>query len=74
VITDGVSEAQDPAGALFGGARVEAMLARMGRGGATAQSVVEALQADVGVFVAGAEPADDITILALRWQGPVSAG
>jgi hypothetical protein len=50
------------------------MLARMGRGGATAQSVVEALQADVGVFVAGAEPADDITILALRWQGPVSAG
>ena len=70
VITDGVSEAQDPAGALFGGARVEAMLARMGSGAATARSVVEALQADVGVFVAGAEPADDLTILALRWQGP----
>ena len=74
VITDGVSEAQDPAGALFGGARVEAMLTRMGSGAATARSVVEALQADVGAFVAGAEPADDLTILALRWQGPGTAG
>ena len=70
VITDGVSEAQDPAGALYGGERVEAMLTRLGRGAATARNVVEALQADVGVFVAGAEPADDLTILALRWQGP----
>jgi len=69
VITDGVSEAQDPAGALFGGARVEAMLTRMGSG-TTAQGVVEALQAEVDVFAAGAEPADDLTILALRWQGP----
>jgi serine phosphatase RsbU (regulator of sigma subunit) len=74
VITDGVSEAQDPAGALFGGARVEAMLTRLGSGRGTARSVVEALQADVGVFVAGAEPADDLTILALRWQGPGTTG
>jgi serine phosphatase RsbU (regulator of sigma subunit) len=70
VITDGVSEAQDPAGALFGGARVEAMLARMGGGAASAQSIVDALQAEVGAFANGAEPADDLTILALRWQGP----
>jgi serine phosphatase RsbU (regulator of sigma subunit) len=74
VITDGVSEAQDPAGDLFGGARVEAMLTRLGSGAATARSVVEALQAEVGVFVAGAEPADDLTILALRWQGPGRTG
>jgi serine phosphatase RsbU (regulator of sigma subunit) len=70
VITDGVSEGQDPAGALFGGARVEAMLTRMGSGEATARGIVEALQAEVDAFAAGAEPADDLTILALRWQGP----
>ncbi len=74
VITDGVSEAQDPAGALYGGARVEAMLPGLGGGAATARGVVDALQADVGAFAAGAEPADDLTILALRWHGPGTAG
>ena len=29
-----------------------------------------ALHADVVAFAAGAEPADDLTILALRWSGP----
>jgi serine phosphatase RsbU (regulator of sigma subunit) len=72
VITDGVSEAQDPAGALYGGARVAAMLSRLGGGAATARGVVDALQADVDAFAAGAEPADDLTILALRWHGPAA--
>ena len=39
-------------------------------GDATARDVVDALRADVGAFAAGAEPADDLTILALRWNGP----
>ncbi len=72
VITDGVSEAQNRAGALYGGARVEAVLTRLGAA-ATAQHAVAALQADVNAFAVGAEPADDLTILALRWQGPGTA-
>ena len=74
VITDGVTEAQDPAGALYGSARVEAILPRLSGGAATARGVVDALQADVAAFAAGAEPADDLTILALRWLGPGPAG
>ena len=65
-----MSEAQDLAGALYGGERVEAMLTRIGSGAVTARGMVEALQAEVDAFAAGAEPADDLTILALRWQGP----
>jgi serine phosphatase RsbU (regulator of sigma subunit) len=43
-------------------------------GKATAQAITEALRAEVDAFAAGAEPADDLTILALRWQGPDAAG
>jgi hypothetical protein len=31
---------------------------------------VAALRSDVKTFAAGAEPADDMTVLALRWHGP----
>jgi hypothetical protein len=40
---------------------------------AGAREVVASLQADVAAFAAGAEPADDLTILALRWLGPRGA-
>jgi CHASE2 domain-containing sensor protein/serine phosphatase RsbU (regulator of sigma subunit) len=73
-ITDGVSEARNPAGALYGGARVEAILRRPDSGAASARGVVAALKADVEAFAAGAEAADDLTILALRWRGPGAAG
>jgi hypothetical protein len=33
--------------------------------------VIEHLQAAVATFVAGAEPSDDLTILMLRWKGPI---
>jgi hypothetical protein len=35
---------------------------------------VRALQADVAAFATAAEPADDLTILTLRWNGPGGAG
>ena len=44
------------------------------RRGVGARELVEALQADVAAFAAGAEAADDLTILALRWNGPAGAG
>ncbi len=70
VVTDGVTEAQDRAGTLYGGERVEVFLRQSGGGTATARTVVDALRTDVEAFAAGAEPADDLTILALRWRGP----
>jgi serine phosphatase RsbU (regulator of sigma subunit)/CHASE2 domain-containing sensor protein len=73
LMTDGVTEAQTPDGQLYGNQRLQHLLLELQRRGATAREVVEALQADVGVFAAGAEPADDLTILALRWNGPGGA-
>jgi len=73
-VTDGVTEAQNRAGALYGSARVEAILPALGRGRITVRVVVDGLRADVEAFAAGAEPADDLTILALRWRGPGGAG
>jgi CHASE2 domain-containing sensor protein len=72
-VSDGVTEARNRAGALYGSERVGALLPGLGRGKASARDVVGALRADVEAFVAGAEPSDDLTILALRWHGPGSA-
>lgn len=65
VVSDGVTEARDVAGALYGAERVAEVLA----GAATAQGAVERLGADVAAFARGAAPADDITVLALSWRG-----
>jgi len=69
VTTDGVSEAMDPSGALLGAERTRAILAAM-PAGASAKTVVDELYAGVGRFVAGAEASDDLTVLAIRWDGP----
>jgi serine phosphatase RsbU (regulator of sigma subunit) len=68
--TDGATEAQDPGGALYGHARVEQVIGELFRGDASARELVTALQADVLAFEDGAEANDDLTILALRWNGP----
>lgn len=68
VVTDGITEALDVAGARYGVARVEALLERIK--GASADALVAALREDVRGFVGAAEPADDLTLLALRWAGP----
>ena len=74
LMTDGVTEAQDPAGHLYGHHRLEALMrahrATTLRPGTTAtRQLVEDLYADVQTFAGGAEAADDLTILVLRWQG-----
>ncbi len=66
--TDGVTEAMDERMALFGEARLQASLASMPAGLAPAQ-VGQALREEVGSFVGGAEQADDITMLVLRYEG-----
>ncbi len=70
LMTDGVTEAQNPAGELYGPARAELKLIELGQSEVGAQALVMALQADALAFAAGAEAADDLTILALRWLVP----
>ncbi|MEO8303625.1 MAG: CHASE2 domain-containing protein [Betaproteobacteria bacterium] len=74
LISDGVTEALSPVGALYGGARVRALLQRLATPDTNAGAVVDALRVDVDAFAAGTEPADDITVLVLRWHGPDGDG
>jgi sigma-B regulation protein RsbU (phosphoserine phosphatase) len=61
--TDGVTDAQAADGARFDEAGLFAAVERA-RGG-TASDVIDAIVADLDAFTAGAEPADDITMVAL---------
>lgn len=62
VVTDGVTEAMDRAGAFYGAARLQAVLKNT--------PDVTAVRVDVQRFAGGAEQADDLTLLCLRWNGP----
>jgi len=70
LMTDGVTEAQNTAGALYGHARAERVIADLFGGDASARELLTGLQADVRVFEDGAEANDDLTLIALRWNGP----
>jgi adenylate cyclase len=67
--TDGITEAMSPAGELYGKDRLRAVLEQT-RNAPTADAVGHAVLDDLAGFVGGAEPADDLTLLVLRWQGP----
>jgi len=69
VISDGVTEAQNVDGGFYGRTRLQDVISLRGRT-ATARALIDALRIDVEAFVAAAEPADDFTILVLRWIGP----
>jgi serine phosphatase RsbU (regulator of sigma subunit)/CHASE2 domain-containing sensor protein len=73
VVTDGVTEAMNRSSELYGSARVLEILPQLATADARALDVVKGLRADVDAFAAGAEPADDLTILALRWRGPAAS-
>jgi serine phosphatase RsbU (regulator of sigma subunit)/CHASE2 domain-containing sensor protein len=65
--TDGITDMRDPAGEMYGRARMEAVLQAWRERPSGAQGVVDALRGDAQTFAAGAEPADDLTVLAFRW-------
>lgn len=67
VITDGITEASNRDGQLYGHKRLEAVFAA--RNGVAPAVLVEAVRKDVLDFTAGAEQADDMSVLALRWNG-----
>jgi len=68
VVTDGATEAQNPEKEFFGVERLRTVLSWLPEN-VDPQELVRKLNEDVNRFAAGAEPADDITLLAVRWTG-----
>ena len=64
--TDGVMEAQNLANELFTSARYESLLQSLTN--STPSELVERIKAEVNRFAIGRDPADDLTMLALRWE------
>jgi len=67
VYTDGVTEAMDNNQALYSEARLEEVMNRCGD--KSAEQMVRAVEDSLKEFCGGAEQSDDITMLALRFQG-----
>ncbi|MBS7538326.1 SpoIIE family protein phosphatase [Ancylobacter lacus] len=72
LFTDGVTEAFDPDGNAYGDARLAEVLAACGGVEVPIAATVEAVRASVRRFERGAPPADDLTCLAVRYDGPHS--
>ena len=68
IVTDGVTEAQTMAGAFFDRAGAIATLSALPRDWHAADATA-ALTLDVREFEAGAEPSDDLTVLAVKRRG-----
>jgi serine phosphatase RsbU (regulator of sigma subunit) len=67
MVTDGVTEAHDAKGELYGSAR---LLAALGKAGSRSlEEVAQGLEQDVADFVGELEAADDAALLLLRWNG-----
>jgi serine phosphatase RsbU (regulator of sigma subunit)/CHASE2 domain-containing sensor protein len=73
VVTDGATEAMNPAREFFGVDRLRTSLSWMPHPVEPAE-IVRRLREDVTRFAAGAEPPDDITLVALRWEGGAEGG
>jgi serine phosphatase RsbU (regulator of sigma subunit) len=67
LFTDGVTEAMNPVGELYGIKRLRAVI-EAGRPFENPAALVSTIRADVARFAAGAEVADDLTLLGLRWN------
>lgn len=69
IYTDGVTEATDAMGAMFGSERLWASVGRAAAARCGPRGMVEAVRREVTEFVAGAPQADDLTLLVLQWNG-----
>jgi serine phosphatase RsbU (regulator of sigma subunit) len=70
LLTDGITEAQNPQSHWYGRAQAFACLSALAQEHQSAATVCESLYQDVERFTAGAPPADDITIMAIRFTAP----
>ncbi len=68
VVTDGATEAMNPQRDFFGVERLRTSLSWMPEDADPAE-LIRRLREDIARFAAGAEPADDITLLVLKWMG-----
>jgi serine phosphatase RsbU (regulator of sigma subunit) len=71
-LSDGATEAMNPAKEFFGAERLRTSLGWLGDN-PDAPTIVNRVRDDVRRFSGDAEPADDLTLLAVRWIGPASA-
>ena len=67
LITDGVTEAQNGRGELFGVAR---LLSSDALAPGTASGICEAIREEVRAYEEGTEATDDLTVMAVRYLGP----
>ena len=67
LVTDGITEAQDPGGALYGRTR---LMTELSRHAGSATQMCEGLRDAVRAFEDGIEATDDLTVMALRFVGP----
>jgi phosphoserine phosphatase RsbU/P len=70
IYSDGVSEASNPAGEMFGEERLRAFT--RGFAGASAAQLADAVHAALRDFSGGAPQGDDITLLVLKYKGKPS--
>ena len=68
VYTDGVPEATDKNGEMFGVERAEEVLSKMSD--ATPKEILDGVQKAVDDFVKDAEQFDDLTMLCVEYKGP----
>ena len=68
LVSDGVPEAMDRGGRLYGRQRLVHLLADLAR--AEPEIIAAAIREHVRSFVGDAEPSDDLTVLVVRWNGP----
>jgi sigma-B regulation protein RsbU (phosphoserine phosphatase) len=71
--TDGVTEARDSGGRLFGDERLAAAARQAAAASADAQAMLESVTHAVEAFTAGADQADDLTIVVVQ-RSSESAG
>jgi len=67
--SDGITEAMNPGGELYGRDRLQALLQSPALFASDVGAIGRELLANVQSFEAGAEPADDQTVLVVRWRG-----
>jgi serine phosphatase RsbU (regulator of sigma subunit) len=72
LVTDGATEAMTETGELLGVERLQKILGEISAKAMDAKAVVQELYAAIAHYQSGAIASDDLTILALRWQGPTA--
>jgi serine phosphatase RsbU (regulator of sigma subunit) len=70
VVTDGVTEAMNARGELYGSVRLLSVLRDLES--AAPDALIAAVRDDVRRFAGGAEQSDDVTLLCVRWAGSAS--